>query len=233
MRDLAGRHPFFIQRVCDVFFEKKVQQDDEEKEVNEQELRKLAYHELEPHFKACWEELDEEQHMQLRYEVQRREGAARKMPELSESALFRQFVATTYRVGVFQIGTKEVEEALDLLTHPQELGEVGLRYMEIISRRLEGKPLSSAAERGLAVREVLREAHDRLKPAGIRTDSASQWLLYNVLHYRYFKNHNITNEQIAARLELGSVRQFYRERTKAIEALLNVLLEMERSVTVP
>lgn len=232
VRDLAGRHPFFIQRVCHILFEEKVQQDDEEREVNEQHLRKLAYNELEPHFKACWGELPDAQHMQLYYEVRRRDGAAREMPELSESALFLQFVANTQRVGVFQIGIKEVEEALDSLNNSQELGEAALWHMQIVSRRLEGKSSSSAAERGMVIREVLREAFERLRPGNVRSDSASEWLCYNVLYYRYFKHHNITNEQIAARLALGSVRQFYRERTRAIEALLNVLLEMERSVTI-
>ena len=154
------------------------------------------------------------------------------MPELSESILFRQFVANTHRVGVFQVSAKEVEEALDSINNPQELGEASLRHMQIIAQRLEGKPSSSATERGMIIREVLREAFERLRPGNVRSDAASEWLCYNVLYYRYFKHHNITNEQIAARLGLGSPRQFYRERPKAIEALLNVLLEMERSVTV-
>lgn len=84
----------------------------------------------------------------------------------------------------------------------------------------------------MIIRDVLREAFERLRAGSVRSDSASEWQVYNILYYRYFKRHNITNEQIAARLEMGSVRQFYRERPKAIEALLNVLLEMERSVTV-
>ncbi len=55
------------------------------------------------------------------------------------------------------------------------------------------------------------------------------WRLYNILHYRYFKNH-LKNEQIAARLEFTSTRQYFRERNKAITALLNILLEMEASL---
>ncbi len=53
-------------------------------------------------------------------------------------------------------------------------------------------------------------------------------LQISILYYRYFKHH-LKHEQIAARLELGSVRQYYREQKKAVEALLNTLLEMEAS----
>lgn len=233
VRNLAGRHPFFIQRVCHILFEEKLQQDNVEKEVNEHHFRKLAYHELLPHFKDCWEQLSETQHIQLRHEVRQKESETRKVPELSESVLFRRFVADMYRSGSFHIGAKEVEEALDTINNPQELGDVNLRHMKIVSRRLEGKTSSSVTERGTIIREVLHEAFERLRGGGVRSDSASEWLIYNVLYYRYFKHHNITNEQIAARLEMGSVRQFYRERIRAIEALLNVLLEMEGSVTIP
>ena len=232
VRKLAGRHPFFIQRVCHALFEEKIQQEDEEKEISEGYLRKIAYSELLPHFKDCWELLTQAQHMQLRNEIKRKDGEERHMPELSESMLFRQFVANVHRMGVFEITAKDVEAALDVINNPQELGEGSLRHMQIIAQRLEGKNPTSAAERGIIIREVLREAFERLRPGGVRSDSDSQWLIYNILYYRYIKYHNITNDQLAARLGLGSVRQFYRERTRAMEALLNVLLEMERLVTV-
>jgi len=73
---------------------------------------------------------------------------------------------------------------------------------------------------------VLTEAFERLRGNGYRKDSAADWRLYNILHYRYFKNH-LKNDHIAARLEYTSTRQYFRDRSKALETLFNVLLEME------
>ncbi len=79
------------------------------------------------------------------------------------------------------------------------------------------------------MREVLNEALERLQGNGIRRDAAPEWRLYNILYYRYFKYH-YKNEQIAARLEFSSTRQYFRDRLKAIEALLTILFEMEAAV---
>jgi hypothetical protein len=54
--------------------------------------------------------------------------------------------------------------------------------------------------------------------------------LYNLLYYRYFKYH-LQHRQIAARLEFNSLRQYFRDREKAIGVLLVTLLEMEESIS--
>ena len=61
---------------------------------------------------------------------------------------------------------------------------------------------------------------------GARTDQAFDWRLYNILYYRYFKYH-LKHDLISVRLEFTSTRQYFRERGKALESLLNELLEME------
>lgn len=78
------------------------------------------------------------------------------------------------------------------------------------------------------MRKVLNEALERMHGTGLRRDTASDWRLYNILYYRYFKHH-LKNEQISARLEFTSTRQYFRERIKAIDALFNILLEMENA----
>ena len=78
------------------------------------------------------------------------------------------------------------------------------------------------------MREVLKKAFERLGGSGVRTDMAPEWKYYNILYYRYFKYH-LKNEQIAARLQFTSIRQYYRERNKAIEALLHILVKMEHA----
>lgn len=82
----------------------------------------------------------------------------------------------------------------------------------------------------MVIREVLTEAFERLRGSGYRTDSGPAWKSYNILYYRYFKHH-LKNDQIVARMEFTSTRQYFRERKKAIEALYTILLEMELNPT--
>ena len=227
---LAGRHPFFIQRVCHFLFEEKLQQNNGK--IDERRVRNQAYRDLLPHFKDMWERLSKTQQVLLQDEAQQKGIQQRELPELSASAFFRLFVRDTCKVGIFQMTPEELDNALDSIDDPKALGESNLRLMGIISKRLkreaEQATPPSTVEKGMAIREVLNEAFERLRGSGVRADSASEWKYYNILYYRYFKYH-MKNDQIAARLEFTSPRQYFRERRKAIEALLNILLKMEVS----
>ena len=125
--------------------------------------------------------------------------------------------------------TDELDSALDKLTDPKALGETKLRLLKIVSDRLRNETLPSSLVRGMTIRDILKEAFGRLRGPGVRKDSAPDWRLYNILYYRFFQYH-LKNEQIATRLEFTSIRKYYRERTRAIEALLNILFEMERTL---
>jgi len=222
----AGRHPFFIQRVCYVLFEEKLESNDGE--IDEQHIKKLAYKDLLPHFQDTWERMPQEQRTLLQDEAQQKNNQQRSLPELSESAFFRQFVRNTCQVGLFQMTVDELEDALKKMNDHKALGETNLRLMKAVSQRMGKDTPPSAVERGMMIRQVLNEAFERLRGPNIRVDSAPEWKFYNILYYRYFKHH-LKNENIYPRLGFTSIRQYYRERTKAIEALLNVLLEMERT----
>ena len=111
----------------------------------------------------------------------------------------------------------------------RDLGEHRRRWSEV-GRSIRDSARSSSIPEGVIEVEVLNEALVRLRGRDFRTDSSPEWKLYNILYYRYFK-HLLTNEQIAARLGITSTRQFYRERKKAIKALLNVLFDVERVST--
>jgi len=221
---LAGRHPFFIQRVCHFLFEEKTQNGDEE--IDELLLEDEVYNDLVPHFEDSWEQLTEREQALMHYEARDEGSQQRKLPELSESALFRKFVRETYQTGQFQISIKELEDALDKINDPKALADGSLADMQIVLQRLGKNDLPSPTEKGVAIRAVLHEAFEGLRAGGIRSDSALEWRTYNILYYRYFKYH-LKNEQIAARLGFTSPRQFYRERVKAIASLHNVLLGME------
>jgi hypothetical protein len=222
---LAGWHPFFIQRVCYLLCEAKRQQFGSEVDI--QHLKNQMYEELLPLFKDIWEQLCEPDQKLLQDEARQKENQQRKLPELSESLLFRHFVRKICQVEVFHMNINKLEDALEKIDSPSALGEADLRFMKAVSLYLKQDTLPTVIEKGMAVREVLKEALKRLRGTGSREDMAPDWKHYNILYYRYFKYH-LKNGQIAARIGF-SVRQYYREREEALEALLKALLEMEHS----
>ena len=222
----AGRHPFFIQRVCHSIFEEKLSHSN----TDEQHLRKLAYEGLQPHFNDTWERLSDTQKWALQEEAQKQENQNRELSELSESELFRQFVRLTCGTVVFEITPNELEKALDNIDDARALGATNLRLMNLVARRLENATSPSVVERGMTIRVILQEALERLRGSMVRTDTDPALQSYNILYYRYFKHHH-KNEQIAARIGF-SPRQYFRYRNKAIDALLNVLFEMEKASSI-
>ena len=130
----AGRHPFFIQRVCFVIYEEKRRLDDGE--VDLLDIRNTAYKDLLPHFADTWERLPQEQRTLLQDEAQQKNNQQRSLPELSESAFFRQFVRNTCQVGLFQMTVDELEDALKKMNDHKALGETNLRLMKAVSQRM-------------------------------------------------------------------------------------------------
>jgi hypothetical protein len=220
----AGRHPFFIQRACYYLFEEKSQQPEAEADLYR--VRNQLYRELKQHFEDSWARMDEQQQELLKDEAQLKENARRELPELSESALFRQFVRDKCQISLFRITVADLEELLDHIDDAQLLGSSELKHLRIANKNIDRRRMTSTMVRGMAVREALSEAFEKLRGNGVRSDSASEWRLYNILFYRYFKNH-LKNDQISARLGFSSTRQYFRERSKAIEWLFKALMELE------
>lgn len=226
---LAGRHPFFIQRVCYILFEHKRWPGNEPLDM--QSLKGLAYKELLPVFSDIWTELTEDQQTHLLDEAQQKINPQRTLPELSESQLFRHFVRKTCQRGLFYMTVENLKDVLDIINSgPKILGDTDLRLMKIVAQRLQTELSPTVTDRGLVIREILNEAFARLQGTGNRSDQAPDWKLYNLLYYRYFK-YKLKNGQIAGRLGLTSMRMYYRTQEKAIEALLNALLDIEYTLT--
>lgn len=224
IRKEAGLHPFFLQRVCYLIFEEK--RHAANGVVDLSHARKKLYRELQPYMTEIWQQLTEAQRTSLQDEAQQKGHHLRTLPELSESAFFRQFVRNTCEVELFQMSVDEMEEALNKLNDPAALGETDLRLMKAVNRLLDDAIPPTAAEKGKVIREVLNEAFEHMRGSGTKSDAAPDWLHYNILYYRYFRHH-LKNNVIADRLGFNSDRQYYRARSKAIEALRNILLEME------
>jgi hypothetical protein len=217
----AGRHPFFIQRICYLLWNQK----ENIGAIDVKQLKKQAYKELAPTFEDIWKQLSDLQKEQLHDEAQQKEHQQRILPELSESALFRLYIRTLYQTDFFNLTTVELENALSKIGDLAALGATNLRLMKLVSLRLKNQDTPSAFDKGRAIHTILNEALHGLRGSGTQTDSKADWKHYNILYYRYFKYH-LKNEQIAARLEV-SVRQYFRERDKALEALCLALVNME------
>ncbi len=221
--ELAGRHPFLLQRACQHLFEAKSRlqqgQSLEYRKVRQEIADKLA-----PHFNRIWKELLPEQQQDLEQEIVRSTGGMHKVEELSESALFRLHICEKFQVQRSTPGIKEVKEALDHLGDRTFLQTCSLATMRYIERRDDGDK-GTMYKRGQLVQEFLRAGFEHMKPGGLRNDLGVEWRKYNILHYRYFKN-QLANEHTATRLGI-SRRQYYREQDKAFQALLEALMDLD------
>jgi hypothetical protein len=75
-----------------------------------------------------------------------------------------------------------------------------------------------------ALRSILRQAVEQLRPAGERRFT-SEWILYNILDMKFLEGHRV--KDVATRLAMSEA-DFYRKQRTAIRAVANILGEMER-----
>jgi len=75
-----------------------------------------------------------------------------------------------------------------------------------------------------ALRAVLHQGIERLRPAGERTYTSNTWLVYNILELRYVQGKQI--REVADRLAM-SESDFYRKQRGAIQQLAAALVTME------
>jgi AAA-like domain len=222
VQDIAGRHPFFIQRACHFLFEAKVMQKHNVLELHK--IEQAIYTELLPHFQYAWKHVDAEIQEKLAWEA-RREGAfTRSLPELNESRLFRHFVRIECGIKLSSITVKQLDDALSNLDDMQFLGKSVFGSLNIIYMQADDTFVSVIA-RGLHVQRLILTSIEDLRPnMQEKNENDLHWRNYQILSLRH--KERLHNEQIAARLSI-SERHFFRERTKALNALLNVVLKRE------
>lgn len=226
---LAGRHPFFAQRIAYTLFQEKWSkpQPDESALHRNGSFKRAAYDDLVPHFENIWEKvLTSRQREELRNETLWKDMPERKYPELSGSALFRRFVCDTCHIHPVDLSVEQLDEILSNFNNARFLGECEIAQLYLFAARTQHAiSTRHVADKGLVVRTILKEARDRLKPEGEQSDIAPEWLFYNILNYRYFKE-RMRIEMLAHRLAT-SKRQLQRDRLRALAALREVLNEME------
>ncbi|MFN3705674.1 MAG: hypothetical protein ACK4WM_06750 [Thermoflexales bacterium] len=95
---------------------------------------------------------------------------------------------------------------------------LGLRVVAEAMRRENGNPTK-------ALRRVLEEAIEQLKPSGTRSFTSAEWLLYNILELKILQNQKVRD--VARRLVM-SESDLYRKQRMAIEEVARIVMEMER-----
>jgi hypothetical protein len=93
-----------------------------------------------------------------------------------------------------------------------------LSVVETTAQEHEGNALQ-------ALRSVLKQAIESLRPSGQRQMTTPEWILYNILELKFLQGRKV--REIAQRLAM-SESDLYRKQRIAIEAVAQVLAEMER-----
>ncbi len=113
-----------------------------------------------------------------------------------------------------------VKEALTHYWGGPKLSDSPLLKLKIVGRKLQ----SNEAAPANALRSVLAEAIEALRPAGPRHMTATEWLLYNILEMRYIQGRRV--REIADALAM-SESDLYRKQRVALEEVARALAEME------
>jgi hypothetical protein len=222
--NIAGRHPFFLQRASYFLFEEKRQPDTTMLDFARIETQ--VWDQLLPHFQYIWKHLDEQKREQLAWEARLNNARQRMLPEFSESLLFRKLVRKEWNIDLSIITIEDLEKLLEHLDDLKFLGESKLNVLNAVYIEASHRNLS-IVEKGILVKKVLMSAIDTLKIAGIHKKEGYDYRLYEIIKSCYRDKKK--NEQVAASLGI-STRQFFRDRKNALGALLKILLEMEISL---
>ena len=95
---------------------------------------------------------------------------------------------------------------------------LGLRVVERAAQQYDDNLLQG-------LRVVLKQAIERLRPSGQRQMTTPEWILYNILELKFLQGRRV--REVAQRLAMSEA-DLYRKQRVAIEAVAQVLAEMER-----
>jgi len=117
--------------------------------------------------------------------------------------------------------TQLVRDALSQYWGGPKLAESPLLNLRVVSEAMEiehGSPTR-------ALRRVLAQAIEQLKPSGARSFTAAEWMLYNILELKIMQNMKVRD--VARRLVM-SESDLYRKQRAAFEEVARIIAEMER-----
>lgn len=113
-----------------------------------------------------------------------------------------------------------VKDALNHYWGGPKLTESPLLELRLVRRALRANDGNLTK----ALRSVLHEAIERQRPAGERKTTAPEWLVYNILDYRFVQGQRVFD--IARRLSM-SESDLYRKQRAAVAAVARTLADME------
>ncbi len=116
--------------------------------------------------------------------------------------------------------TEWVKNALSDYWGGPHLSESPLLQLEVVQNALEEHDGISVK----AVRSILREAIDKIRPEGTRRFTLD-WVLYNILEMKFLKGQKVRD--VAKRLAMSEAN-LYRKQKVAIEVVAKTILEMEK-----
>jgi hypothetical protein len=114
-----------------------------------------------------------------------------------------------------------VKDALSHYWGGPKLSDSPLMELRVVERALpehDGNPIK-------ALRAVLAQGIERLRPDGERKMTATEWLLYNILELKFIQGKRVRD--VAIRLAM-SESDLYRKQRIAIEEVAHHIAEMER-----
>jgi predicted DNA-binding protein (UPF0251 family) len=143
----------------------------------------------------------------------------RSIPRYAGESAIQSLEASPINLAGF---AQMVKDALSQFWGGPKLSRSPLLGMHIVRDRLaehDGVPVK-------ALRAVFQEAIERLRPAGERSMTAGEWMVYNILDLRFIQDLRIRD---AARRLAISESDFYRKQRVAIEQVAATLAAMERA----
>jgi len=150
--------------------------------------------------------------------------------ELDQIQVWRSSLLQAHRDGLEAIEANPVhspdfelmvKDALTQLWGGPKLSQSELRRMSAVQQAMavnDNVPVK-------AIRAVLQQAIERLKPEGPRSMTSAEWLIYNILDLRFVQGYKIRD--VVRRLAV-SESDYYRKQRVAIEQVAQTLAQMER-----
>jgi hypothetical protein len=136
------------------------------------------------------------------------------------------------RKGTPPVNRKSIRQALKAWHRAAVLGDHPLAQLQVVlSQQRASGYANSASGRGTVLRQVLREALGKIKPAKAETPDNTHrgWRFYRVLYKQYIQN--CSPNEVAE--ELGVARSTYHHiQAAALDTLADILWEMEQCHTV-
>ncbi|MDW8351397.1 MAG: histidine kinase N-terminal 7TM domain-containing protein [Anaerolineae bacterium] len=117
--------------------------------------------------------------------------------------------------------TQLVRDALSQYWGGPKLAESPLINLRVVSEAMKQENGNATK----ALRRVLSEAIERLKPDGTRSFTAAEWMLYNILELKIMQNMKVRD---VARKLVMSESDLYRKQRAAFEEVARIVAEMER-----